>query len=799
MWGIQGFLSFLALGSFVWTLTTFLKIRLWGKNPLGLYSWTYIFYRPVEGHLVNYLAVCLAFGLCGLLIYLLMNRFQSKGWPGSTGNMGLWGPLFSVAVSLLLLGFSFRSTDPGQQMAAAFFVFILPLFLWLVPRIAALQAAKANRWLLFLTLLLLVAAAVEPVRMMMGPVHLMNEYIEIHGQTILEGKEVPNEEFLKTLKSGDLDTIRAFFEARNRIDGLPPQPPGSKTGRDLFQNQKSFQVSFAQGYIQTLIQIANPEDLDLFGKGFRRAEGYLKGLKAIEVEKIRDFYFANLLETLHQTMGRGQMNHIGHILNPINEFILGKPLENIYFQYGIGYTFLLKWIMERTGGISIENYYKTYFFYVLYFLLFFGMVWLLFPDRRYAFAAFAVLPLGFYFLGYIAFLLAPGVLPSLHLLDVPVTVLIYCFFRRPQARYAVPAMVLCLAGIGINRNFGVALSVALAISLFLYILEVEKGKRRAIWIFGGLVFILALISVFAVSDVGAGGKVFPYYLSGFYSWPAHGAVIGGTLLYLIGSYFLIFWLRGDRSARKYLYLFVFMYSQIALAYYFWSGLINHLPPVFAFVWLQLLLTLDLLREKTAGRGNFWEKTISMGVQAVVILVAGGVLFFGLRFYNEKNWFQANFANHSVYQWTFDRAKLISTIPPRLIQDSVALIQKYSPKDRPGMYIISRYDGLLPFLAHRFSAMPFFEMISFLYSERERDEAVRRIRDHKPEYLFADRSIQFPWEDRWAVLNHSEFFLKERASHFGRHEVLREIFLRVRDGYEKIEDGGLISVYKRKMD
>jgi len=455
--------------------------------------------------------------------------------------------------------------------------------------------------------------------------------------------------------------------------------------------------------------------------------------------------------------------------------------------------------MERVGGMSVENYYKTFLLYVIYFVSFFFMVWALFPDRRYAFAAFAILPVCFYFLGYITFVLAPGVRPSLHLLDVPVTLLLFHFFRRRRTLYAIAAAVLALVSLGINRNFGIALSLALLVSFLLQTLEAEGEKKRERGARGAgiLLFILGMVYFFAVSDVGAGKKVFPYYLSGFYSWPPHGAVIGGTLLYLIGSYFLIFWLRGDRSARKYLYLFVFMYSQIALAYYFWSGLINHLPPVFAFVWLQLLLTLDLLREKTAGRGNFWEETISMGVQALIILMAGGVLFFGLRFYNEKNWFQANFANHAVYQWTFDRANLISTIPPRMIQDSLALIQKYSSKERPGIYIISRYDGLLPFLAHRYSAMPFFEMISFVFSKKERDEAIRMIQDQKPTYLFADRSIVLPMEDRWAVLYPSEFFQKERASHYGRHEVLREIFQKVFNEYEKVEESELLAVYRRK--
>jgi len=49
LWGMQGLLSSLGMGYFFWTLTDYFKIRFLEKNPLGLYAWAYIFYRPVEG------------------------------------------------------------------------------------------------------------------------------------------------------------------------------------------------------------------------------------------------------------------------------------------------------------------------------------------------------------------------------------------------------------------------------------------------------------------------------------------------------------------------------------------------------------------------------------------------------------------------------------------------------------------------------------------------------------------------------------------------------------------------------
>ena len=98
-------------------------------------------------------------------------------------------------------------------------------------------------------------------------------------------------------------------------------------------------------------------------------------------KKYRSFVSRNFLENVFYNMSRGQINHIGHILNPINEYMLGKPIKEIYFQYGIGNTFIMKWTMELFGGISIENYYKCYIFYLIYFMTFLLMLFVLFEAK----------------------------------------------------------------------------------------------------------------------------------------------------------------------------------------------------------------------------------------------------------------------------------------------------------------------------------------------------------------------------------------------------------------------------------
>ena len=177
-------------------------------------------------------------------------------------------------------------------------------------------------------------------------------------------------------------------------------------------------------------------------------------------------------------MGRGQINHIGHILNPLNEYELGKPLRDLYLQYGLGNTLLMKWIMDRFGGISVRNYYRTYFLYSLYFFLFLAMSFYVFRDWLYTLATFSALPLCFLFMGYTAFVVAPGIVPSIHLLDAPALAFLLWYLRSGRRLALAASVAAAFVAIILNRQFGLALAVSLSLALGFFALECKKGKQR---------------------------------------------------------------------------------------------------------------------------------------------------------------------------------------------------------------------------------------------------------------------------------------------------------------------------------
>ncbi len=516
----------------------------------------------------------------------------------------------------------------------------------------------------------------------------------------------------------------------------------------------------------------------------------------MDVEAIKVFYLANLYEHSHQNMGRGQINHIGHILNPLNEYELGKPLRDLYLQYGLGNTLLMKWIMDRFGGISLQNYYRTYFLYSLYFLLFLAMSFYVFRDWLYTLATFSALPLCFLFMGYTAFVVAPGIVPSIHLLDAPALAFLLWYLRSGRRLALAASVAAALVAIILNSQFGLALAVSLSLALGFFALECKKGKQRFFLVLFLFVFLGASLGLLQAVRTGQIDSIFPYFLSGLFSWPVRRSLVVLTLLYLVVSYVFLLIFRSNRSEFKYVYIFVFAYSQATLLYFFWSGLVNHLPPVLPFLWLQLLLMLFMV-QKTLGKANpVWSLRIYRAAAGSAVLALFLLAPAGLIFYREKGGFLDNFIDHRVYRWPFERGTVVSTMPPGIFEESVALIQTYSTGREKGIYILSKYDGLLPFLAHRFSAMPFFELSSYLLSPREYRLALRTVKERRPEYLYVDTNIRRPG-DSWKSLNVGDkSYALERASRLSRYELLGKLFDEVAADYEKIAEGKLISVYRR---
>ncbi|MDA8388207.1 MAG: hypothetical protein M0Z58_06070 [Nitrospiraceae bacterium] len=789
---VQTAMSALGLAVLCWKSVTLVKTWLLFGYRSKLAPWTYIFYHPVKSNLFNYLALCAAVGVYGILIYVLAGRKNIELIKNRLRENHA-GVIIGAAGSLLCL-ISMLFIHPNSLRV------LLALAVFISPFLSFFRPALLERGAILASILLLLLMLAEVVMVIAGPVRLANEYSGMYGVTYLRGhKPVDDLAFLQRLKGRD---VRGAVEALPLLMeryGLPLNAGPVKNMSDLdsfegiLQGLKKTDLRAAQDYVLRMIpQDPGLEQMISNSPGFKQG---ISGLYKLDVEAVKEFYLRNQLEYSFQNMTRGQINHIGQILNPINEYEDGRPLSDIYIQYGLGDTFIFKWTMDLLGGISINNYYKCYFYYILYFAIFLLMLHLLFRDRLYVLTGATFLAVSFFAYGYIGFILAPGIVPTIHFFDAVTLIFLVLFFRRGPW-YLVPAMLFSLAGVAMDGTFGAILVAALAGALALYSIENKRGADRFLLMSAVFALILSGAAIFHLVGVGTLGKTFHYFLLGLFSWHAKDIVIACTMLYLIVSYSFLFALRNVRHKLKYIYLFTFIYTQGLFVYYYWSGLTNHFPMVVPFGCLQLILMV-YISEKVffAGRATALK---ALNISKKLLLVAAVLLASGLgaKYYVQKLAFGRIFTQHKVYTWDFDRARLITTINPGPIRQSIGLIQKYSPEDK-GIYIISKYDNLLPFLSARASLMPYFEMPWHFLSDAESRESVDLLRQRRPLYLFVDTDIDRYDEDPWESIYSSKTDINERASRIGRYAELYKLFQAVKGDYEKIGGGALLSVYKRK--
>ena len=787
--GVQILLCGIGLGLFLWNGINLLKIQLFGEKDFGMYPWTFIFFHPIESSLINYLSLALLFGICAALLYFSFHSGRLPRWLALHEQEPAWRGVLLLAFSAALFGFIWLVSGLMLKMVGSLLLTLIPL----APRLRlGFDRPLPTRFLLIAIAALL---AYEPLAMVLKPVYLMNDYPDVYSETYIKGKLVHNLAFLQKIQEKDIESVKVFYDLLNQLEGRQTEAVKHEDIDFLFE-YKNRNLESVQKFMLNLTEAEDFQEIKWMKKGYRDTGPMIRNLKNVDLEAIRQFFLKNQFENNHQNMGRGQVNHIGHVLNPINEYNLGKPTRDIYFQYGMGFTFLKKWVMELWGGVFLHHYYKTYLFYILYSLLFLALLIFLFRDPSYILAAFSILLICFYFLGYLGFFIAPGIIPSIHLFDTSALLCFLLFLRSRKGAFLGGAILLVLISTWININFGMALSLSLFLGLLLYALENEAGRKRVFLILLSLFQLLLNLAV--VKAASTSDFVFYYYLMGYLSWPAKNFIILCTMAYLAVSYGFLILIKNQRFYLKYIYLFILIYSQIILTYYFWSGLTSHLPPVISFAWMQLILTLHMLKEHVYGGNPRVARGTDKAIHALIVLCVFLLLMTGQKFYSEKKVVTDNFRDHKAHQWELDRARVISTLPPEPFQNTIALIQRYSEPKNPRVYFLAKYDGMIPFLANRYSAMPTFEMTGYIFSPRELEEAKKVIAEAKPPYLFVDRNIASTDKDPWAVLYRNPPFRNERASRFERYALLAKVFMEFREEYERIDESGLISVYKRKI-
>lgn len=505
----------------------------------------------------------------------------------------------------------------------------------------------------------------------------------------------------------------------------------------------------------------------------------------------KDFLAKNQLEMHNQILNRWVLHHHNFVLGPINEYVKGKPLKDINAQYGPLNVVVMATLLQWAGGISYANYFPIWYsFWLIYFALFIGCSLLIFRDFFYVTL---VCALAF---GYIIMInfqllyLGPGLNPLRHFFDVPVLAAFCMFLRKGRMGFLLVALLFAFVGVLNNVQFGLALAVALGATLVIMaMIDRELVSIRMVAVCGGAAAFLMIASVLLVSAPGSSkNSMLAYYLEGFVGPPIPVGRLVLTIIAVSAGYLSLVYF--ERTARdlKYIVMFLLFYSQGLFLYYTWGGTPPHILNIAPILVLCVIGFLKILLEGCGG-GRFQKPII---VSLIVISLCVVYIPGSLAYYSTKQTFDKVFVDHKTYQWNLKTASFVSTMDPQPFLDSVSLINEFSGPD-PSISILSKYDNFIPFLAEKYSAMPFFDVPWFLVTTKEVNLCIEHIMVSKPTVLFVDTDIERSLNGEIMVGEYAS----ESRMRVQRLNLLKTIYSAIRDDYEPVKKGILLTAYKRK--
>lgn len=514
-----------------------------------------------------------------------------------------------------------------------------------------------------------------------------------------------------------------------------------------------------------------------------------------------EFFKKNRFEMHNQILNRWVIHHHNFVLGPINEYARGKPLKDINAQYGPLNVVIMANILQWTGGISYANYFHVwYWFWLIYFFLFVVCAVLIFRDVFYVtlvcVLAFAyIIMIDFQFLS-----LGPGLNPIRHFFDVPLLAALCMFIRKKKVGFLIAAVLFAVVGLLNNIQFGLALAVALGATLVIMAVvdrEVLSLRTAAVCV-GSAVLLLMAIGLLLSAPGSGKNSMLTYYLTGFVGPPLSVNRLVWTMMAVSAAYLCLVYFERSAKDTKYISMLLLFYSQGLFLYYTWGSTPPHILNIAP---ILVLCAVGFLKIFLEGIGaERFQRLIA--IVLIVFSLCAVYIPASFAYYSAKQTFDHVFVDHKTFQWTFKTANFESTMDPRPFLDAVSLIQEFSGVE-PAVYIVSKYDNFIPILADKYSAMPFFDVPWFLITSKEIDLCIERLVERKPAYVYVDTDIErslngdvvvgkFPIEG-----NYEDGIGIESRMRVERLNLLKTIYSAIKDDYEPVKKGILLTAYKRK--
>lgn len=622
---------------------------------------------------------------------------------------------------------------------------------------------------------------------------IINEYLNIPEKTIIDKNLiVDNTEYIQTKFPSSITFKGDISKSLNDANCITATPKSLNMFRPSFEDNIIFynddkNITCVNG----LLDLNNSNNDTLYAL-LENQENRQRALDVLDLD-VNDTKFldSNKFEVHWQILSRFMIHHNSFVFIPVGELHDGKDINSINAQYGLGNVILFDYILSNIDQISFDNILRiNYIAYFLYFAFFIGVVYLITKNILWTSLIF-ILSLTFINLrGYDFLLLPPGESPWRHFFDIFVLYCLYKFGQSNKKIYWFMALIFGILSIFMNPQIGIMIFIAIIIATIFYTLYSNSDKK----FFLLSSFILVVIGGSIFKLLSSSDELSKYYIDGVIGFPISFSEMLKILIVIVITY-LMLWkiIRNHLSYNNYLFLvFLVIYSQELVLYVVWHFDINGFKAR-AFIYI---LTLGLLLFYL--RHYFLEKLNRNVLIAMGVLIGIFYLNSAKTVFKSKKEYEKIFVTHQTYQWNFDRANFISTMNPKYFADAVSTIEHYSYNNR-GIYIISEYDNILPFLAKKYSLMPFFDLKWYILTNNELIKCINSIKENKPQYLYVDTNIDRNLnneiiDSKWPEVG---YLNEESRWRVERLKLLNKIFQSVKSDYELVEEGSLISVYKRK--
>jgi len=230
------------------------------------------------------------------------------------------------------------------------------------------------------------------------------------------------------------------------------------------------------------------------------------------------------------------------------------------------------------------------------------------------------------------------------------------------------------------------------------------------------------------------------------------------------------------------------YCSLSAVYLVWYPSVHHL--------ILMLPVLGLA--VTLLYGPFMSRVPRMDVLGpiTIVVVLGCVSLLGVQRLWEA-WTEALvFSTHDVHDWNLPAGQIRSTAEPMLVEKTIDQITR----NEPGVLvnILSPWEILVLQLAGKANGGPYAVTFdSFLFKDDFRILVDNIIKSPSP-ILFVDtRIMNGYYEGRLSRGTTMTDLIPAQDARIAAHAALRKVFEKIKGCYQRIEDGPLLTVYRRK--